>query len=58
MGFYTQELPFCIVVPSYKNVRDDRYKLNMYSIFRQEYDNYHVVYMDDASPDGTGDKVR
>ena len=30
---------------------------NIRSIARQEYENYHVVVIDDASTDGTGYKV-
>lgn len=31
---------------------------NLDSIFQQEYQNYHVVYANDASTDGTGDFVK
>ena len=47
-------MPFCIVVPTYNNKRDDRHLSNIRSIMRQEYDNYRVVVIDDASTDGTG----
>lgn len=30
----------------------------MDSVFQQEYQNYHVVYVNDASTDGTGDFVK
>lgn len=43
------EMPFCIVVPSYMNAVDDRYINNMKSILQQEYSNFHVVFIDDAS---------
>lgn len=52
------ELPFCIVVPSYNNVAGGRYLRNLNSIFQQEYSNYRVIYLDDASDDGTGERVR
>lgn len=53
-----KQLPFCVVVPSYNNVASNLYKRNIDSIFMQVYDNYHVVYIDDASPDKTGQKVK
>lgn len=34
------------------------YKRNLDSIFMQDYNNYHVVYIDDASPDKTGEHVK
>jgi len=43
---------FVIVVPSYCN--SACYKKNLDSIFTQSYDNYRVIYIDDASPDHTG----
>jgi glycosyltransferase involved in cell wall biosynthesis len=49
------ERPLLIVVPSYKNA--EWYERNLKSIFEQQYSNYHVVYIDDRSPDGTGDLV-
>ena len=50
-----QEKSLLIVVPSYNN--KDWYVRNLDSIFNQEYENYHVVYIDDCSPDGTGQLV-
>lgn len=47
-----------MVVPSYNNVAGGRYLRNLNSIFQQEYGNYRVVYLDDASEDGTGQRVR
>lgn len=46
-----------VVIPSYNN--KDWYKRNLDSIFSQAYprDAYHVIYVDDFSPDGTGDLV-
>ena len=52
-----EELPFCIVVPTFNNKKGDRHLSNIRSIARQEYENYHVVVIDDASTDGTGYKV-
>ncbi len=45
-----------VVTPSYKNA--DWYKRNLASIFAQDYKNFSLVYVDDASPDNTGDLVR
>ena len=52
-----KELPFCFVVPSYNNAGNDRYKKSLNSILMQEYSNYHIVYVDDHSTDGTLDKA-
>ncbi len=45
-------------MPSYKNNHGKNIKKNLNSIFQQKYDNFHVVYIDDASKDGTPDMVR
>jgi len=50
-----QEWPFCVVVPTYNNVENDRYLRNIRSILLQNYSNYRVVIIDDHSTDGTGD---
>lgn len=50
------EIPFCVIIPSYKNA--DKYFRNLNSILVQNYDAFHIVYIDDASGDGTADKVR
>ncbi|MFA5306180.1 MAG: glycosyltransferase family 2 protein [Candidatus Babeliales bacterium] len=44
-----------VVIPSYNN--KDWYTINLASVFAQNYRNYHVIYTDDASTDGTGDLV-
>lgn len=49
------EKPMVLVIPSYKN--KDWYKRNLDSTFSQNYSNYRIIYVDDASPDGTGDLV-
>ena len=46
------------MILSYNNVKDERYKLMLNSLFRQEYNNYQVIYIDDASPDKTGEVVQ
>lgn len=47
------EIKFCVVVPSYRNIENGLYLRNLNSIFMQNYTNYHVVYVDDASEDDT-----
>jgi len=49
------ELPFVIVIASYNN--KDWYELNLDSVFMQNYENYRIIYIDDMSPDQTGDLV-
>jgi glycosyltransferase involved in cell wall biosynthesis len=52
-----QECSFVFVIPSYKNIR--WYKRNLDSVMMQErtYSNWRAVYIDDCSPDGTGQAV-
>lgn len=49
------EKPMVIVIPSYNNFAC--YKKNLDSIFNQKYANYRIIYIDDASCDGTADMV-
>jgi hypothetical protein len=49
--FTLPEEPFCIVVPTINNVQNFRYEYNLRSIFNQNYTNYKVVIIDDASTD-------
>lgn len=44
-----------IVIPSYNN--KEWYERNLGSVFAQQYSNYHVIYIDDCSPDGTAQLV-
>jgi len=46
---------FVVVIPSYNNA--NVYKQNLDSVFDQTYQNYRIVYIDDNSPDHTGDLV-
>ena len=50
-----EELRFIFIVPSYNNAV--WYEKNLHSIFSQKYSNYHVIYVDDASTDGTAELV-
>lgn len=43
-----------MVVPTYNNAKDSRHYHNMDSILQQNYSNYHIVFIDDASNDTTG----
>lgn len=50
-----KEKHFVVLIPSYNNSK--WYQKNLDSIFAQKYNNYHILYIDDCSPDGTGDLV-
>ena len=47
---------FVVVIPSYNN--QEWYKRNLDSVFSQSFQHFRVIYIDDASPDGTGRYVR
>lgn len=47
--------PFAILIPSYNNAK--YFKKNLQSVLDQRYPHFRVVYIDDASTDGTGDFV-
>ncbi len=49
------EKPMVVIVPSYNN--HAWYTKNLDSIFKQEYSNYRVIYIDDCSSDHTADLV-
>lgn len=51
----SSEKPFVFIVPAYN--AQEWYKLNLDSIFRQRYNNYRVIYIDDLSTDGTAELV-
>ena len=50
------EKKMVLVIPSYNNA--EWYQKNLDSVFSQNYENWHVIYIDDASTDGTLDLVR
>jgi len=50
------ERPLVVVIPSHNNA--DWYARNLDSVFTQEYDNYRVIYCDDASTDNTYNLVQ
>lgn len=47
---------FVIITASYNNI--DWLERNLNSIFAQNYDNWHLVYIDDCSTDATADAVQ
>ena len=49
------ERPMVLVITSYNN--KEWYKKNLDSALSQNYSNFRVIYVDDHSPDGTGDLV-
>ncbi len=49
------EKPLVIVIPSYNNKA--WYEYNLGSALSQHYHNFRIIYIDDASTDGTGDLV-
>jgi glycosyltransferase involved in cell wall biosynthesis len=51
-----EQKPFVIVIRSYNN--GEWYEKNLLSVFEQKYDRYRVIYIDDASTDGTYEKVK
>jgi hypothetical protein len=46
---YSQELPICIIVPSFNNNDNFRLEYNLNSLFQQNYSNYFAVVINDAS---------
>ena len=45
-----------VIIPSYNN--KNYYEGNLDSLVMQKYENWRAVYVDDQSPDGTGDLVK
>ena len=50
------EKAIVVVIPSYNN--KDWYQYNLDSVLSQNYHNFRIIYIDDASPDGTGNLVK
>lgn len=46
-----KQVRFCLTVLSHNNIQHDRYIKVMKSIVMQEYQNYHIVFIDDNSTD-------
>ena len=53
-----EELPMCIVVPSFNNNARFRIESNLNSLFTQNYTNYRVVVINDASTDDSDEVFR
>lgn len=51
-----EQKPLVIISLSYNNA--ELYKWQLDSVFNQRYENWHLVYLDDCSPDGTADLVK
>lgn len=49
------EKEIVVMIASYNN--KDWYKKNIKSVLNQKYTNYKAIYIDDCSPDGTGNRV-
>lgn len=46
------------MIPTYNNIPEQRYISNLNSIFQQNYKNYRMIVIDDASSDGTGEALQ
>jgi len=47
---------FVVIIPSYNN--ENWYRFNLDSVLKQKYDQFRVIYIDDASTDRTADLVK
>ncbi len=56
--YINNQIRFCVVIASRNNAKTRIYLRNLNSIFQQEYDNYHIVYLDDASTDNLSYYIR
>jgi glycosyltransferase involved in cell wall biosynthesis len=52
----TEHKPFVVIIPSYNNA--EWVEKNLGSVLSQDYDNFRVIYIDDASLDGTWQAVK
>lgn len=52
-----EQIGMCIFVHSFNNAQNRLYLRNLDSIFQQNYENYHLVYVNDASTDETEDFI-
>lgn len=55
LNSHFEQKPIEIITVSYNNIR--WVKRNLESMINQDYDNYHITYIDDKSTDGTADYV-
>lgn len=56
IGSFLEAKRVVVVTASYNN--EKYYKQNLDSIFAQDHDDWHLIYIDDCSPDGTGRLVQ
>ena len=55
---FQKEVGFCVLVATRNTAWDYRFEFNLHSILRQDYTNYRIVVVDDASTDNTAALVR
>lgn len=53
---FAEEKRIVLVIASYNNIR--WCKSNLITVFKQKYENYLVIYINDCSSDGTGEEVK
>jgi glycosyltransferase involved in cell wall biosynthesis len=47
-----------VVVPTFNNVENKRHISNIQTIVMQNYQNYRIIVIDDASTDSTGQQIK
>jgi len=52
----SEQKPFAVVIPSYNNLK--WCKKNLGSVLKQDYDNFRIIYIDDASNDGMEARIK
>ena len=57
IGSLNDELPICVYSAGYKIWSKGKYKSFFESLERQNYTNFHIVYIDDFSPDDSAYKI-
>ena len=55
---YTEELPMCIIATGYNNNAKFRIEYHLNSVFQQNYTNYFLVLINDASTDNSDEVYR
>ncbi len=55
---YPDEISFCLIAPGINNNQNNRIEYHLNSIFSQNYTNYLLVLIDDASTDGSQEIYR
>ena len=57
IGLIREELPFCVISVGRNNNKREAIDKYLGSLARQNYSNYHIVYVDDLSDDGSVEKM-